>query len=52
MSLDYIGEIALNKKKLVSEKFSDTNEFYRRGWLEDTETYLEYALKDVELIVE
>ena len=52
LALDYIGQIALNKKKLVSEKFSDTNEFYRRGWLEDTETYLEYALKDVELIVE
>ena len=52
MSLDYIGEIVLNKKKLVSEKFPDTNEFYRRGWLEDTQTYLEYALKDVELIVE
>ena len=52
LALDYIGQIALNKKKLVSEKFSDTNEFYRRGWLEDIETYLEYALKDVELIVE
>jgi len=52
MSLDYIGEMVLGKKKLVSEKFPDTNEFYRRAWLEDTETYLEYALKDVELIVE
>ena len=52
MSLDYIGEMVLNKKKLVSEKFPDTNEFYRRAWLEDTQTYLEYAVKDVELIVE
>tara|TARA_R110002072_G_scaffold45239_2_gene125915 strand:- start:1225 stop:2865 length:1641 start_codon:yes stop_codon:yes gene_type:complete len=52
MSLDYIGEMVLNKKKLVSEKFPDTNEFYRRAWLEDTQTYLEYAIKDVELIVE
>ena len=52
MSLDYIGEMVLNKKKLVSEKFPDTNEFYRRAWLEDTQTYLDYALKDVELIVE
>mgnify|MGYP003631673434 CR=1 FL=1 len=52
MSLDYIGEMVLNKKKLVSEKFPDTNEFYRRAWLEDTQTYLNYALKDVELIVE
>ena len=52
MSLDYISEMVLNKKKLVSEKFPDTNVFYRRAWLEDTQTYLEYALKDVELIVE
>jgi DNA polymerase elongation subunit (family B) len=52
LSLDYIGEIVLGKKKLVSEKFPDTNEFYRRAWLEDTQTYLDYAIKDVELIVE
>ena len=52
MALDYIGEIVLGKKKLVSEKFPDTNEFYRRAWLEDTQTYLDYAIKDVELIVE
>tara|TARA_R100001443_G_scaffold72179_2_gene80339 strand:+ start:14068 stop:15720 length:1653 start_codon:yes stop_codon:yes gene_type:complete len=52
LSLDYVSESLLNKKKLVSEKFSDPNEFYRRAWLEDTETYLQYALKDVELIVE
>ena len=52
LSLDYVSESLLNKKKLVSEKFPDPNEFYRRGWLEDTETYLRYALKDVELIVE
>ena len=52
MSLDYISEMVLNKTKLVSEKFPDPNEFYRRAWLEDTETYLDYALKDVELIVE
>ena len=52
LSLDYVSESLLNKKKLVSEKFPDPNEFYRRGWLEDSETYLKYALKDVELIVE
>tara|TARA_R100001082_G_scaffold88548_1_gene54959 strand:- start:450 stop:2117 length:1668 start_codon:yes stop_codon:yes gene_type:complete len=52
LSLDYVSESVLGKKKLVSEKFPDTNEFYRHGWLEDTKTYLEYALKDVELIVE
>ena len=52
LSLDYIGETVLNKKKLVSEKFPDPNDFYRRAWLEDTETYLKYALRDVELMVE
>ena len=52
MSLNYISEVILNKNKLVSEKFPDINEFYRRAWLEDTKTYLDYALKDVELIVE
>ena len=51
LSLDYVSEILLGEKKLVSEKFPDPNEFYRRGWLEDTETYLDYALKDVELTV-
>jgi len=52
LSLDYIGETVLDKKKLVSEKFPDPNDFYRRAWLEDTETYLKYALRDVELMVE
>ena len=52
LSLDYVSESVLGKKKLVSEKFPDTNEVYRQRGLEDTETYLEYALKDVELIVE
>ena len=52
LSLDYVSEILLGKKKLVSERFPDPNEFYRRAWLEDTKTYLEYAIKDVELIVE
>jgi len=51
MSLDYVSEIVLGEKKLVSERFPDPNEFYRRAWLEDTKTYLEYALKDVELLV-
>ena len=50
MALDYVSEIVLGEKKLVSEKFPDKNEFFQRGWLEDTETYLEYAKKDVELI--
>jgi len=50
LSLDYVSESVLGEKKLVSDKFPDKNEFFRRGWQEDTETYLEYALKDVELI--
>lgn len=50
LSLDYVSESVLGEKKLVSEKFPDKNEFFRRGWQEDTETYLEYAVKDVELI--
>ena len=50
MALDYISETILGDKKLVSEKFPDKSEFFARGWLEDSETYLEYAIKDVELI--
>ena len=50
LSLDYVSEYVLGEKKLVSEKFPDKNEFFRRGWQEDTKTYLEYAVKDVELI--
>jgi len=50
LALDYVSETILGEKKLISEKFPDKNEFFRRGWLEDTETYLDYALKDVELI--
>ena len=50
MALDYIAELVLGEKKLVSEKFPDKNEFFRRGWLEDTETYIDYARIDVDLI--
>lgn len=52
MALDFVAETALGKKKLVSEKFPNPDDFYTRGWLEDTETYLKYALVDVELLVE
>ena len=51
LALDYVSEMVLGEKKMVSQKFEDMNEFYRRAWLEETETYLEYAVKDVELIV-
>ena len=51
LALDYVAELLLDEKKLVSEKFPDKNEFFAKGWLEDAETYLEYAKKDVELLV-
>ena len=50
LALDYVSETVLGAKKLVSEKFPDKNEFFKRGWLEDTENYLEYARVDVELL--
>ena len=50
LALDYVSELVLGEKKLVSEKFPDKQDFFRRAWLEDTETYLEYALIDVDLI--
>jgi len=50
MALDFVSELVLGDKKLVSDKFPDKNEFFRRGWLEDTENYLTYALKDSELL--
>jgi len=52
MALDYIAETVLGKKKLTSEKFPDKNDFFAKGWLEDTEHYLAYAKVDVELLVE
>ena len=50
MALDYVSELVLGEKKLVSERFPDKNDFFERGWLEDTETYLNYALRDTELL--
>ena len=50
LALDYVSDLVLGEKKLVSEKFPDKQDFFRRAWLEDTETYLEYALIDVDLI--
>tara|TARA_R110000824_G_scaffold35901_3_gene111973 strand:- start:3039 stop:4697 length:1659 start_codon:yes stop_codon:yes gene_type:complete len=50
LALDYVTELVLGEKKLVSEKFPDKNEFFARAWLEDTETYLAYALRDTELL--
>jgi len=50
LALDYVSENVLGDKKLVSDKFPDKNDFFRQAWLEDSNTYLEYAFKDVELI--
>jgi len=51
LALDYVADIVLGEKKLVSEKFPDKNEFFSRGWLEDTKHYLDYAAVDVMLLV-
>jgi len=51
MSLEYISQTLFGEGKSKETKFEDPNEFYRRGWLEDTEAYLKYALIDVELLV-
>ena len=50
LSLDYCSSRVLGEKKVVSQKF-EGQEFYERGWLEDTQTYLDYAMVDVELCV-
>jgi len=52
LALDYVSELVLGTKKLVSEKFPDKNDFFQRGWLEDTQRYLDYAKVDVELLVQ
>jgi len=51
MSLEYVSQTLFGEGKSKETKFEDPNEFYRRGWLEDTEAYLKYALIDVELLV-
>jgi DNA polymerase elongation subunit (family B) len=50
LSLEYVSQTLFGEGKLEGSKF-DSDEFYSRGWLEDSQIYLEYALKDVELIV-
>tara|TARA_R110000824_G_scaffold34623_6_gene109621 strand:+ start:4221 stop:5867 length:1647 start_codon:yes stop_codon:yes gene_type:complete len=52
LALDYVGEIVLGQKKLVSEKFPDKNDFFLKGWEEDNKHYLEYAKMDVKLLVD
>ena len=50
LSLDYVSNTLFGEGKKMDTKFEDPNEFYRRGWLEDTEAYLAYAIQDVELL--
>ena len=51
LSLEYVSQTLFGEGKSKETKFQDPNEFYRRAWLEDTENYLDYAMKDVELLV-
>ena len=51
LALDYVSSLLFDEGKHHESKFTDLNEFYRRAWLEDTKNYLDYALKDVELLV-
>jgi len=51
MSLEYVSQTLFGEGKSKETIFDDPNEFYRRGWLEDTEAYLKYARIDVELLV-
>tara|TARA_R100000329_G_scaffold11984_6_gene12949 strand:+ start:9189 stop:10856 length:1668 start_codon:yes stop_codon:yes gene_type:complete len=50
MSLEYIGQTLFGEGKKKESKFQDRSEFFRRGWLEDTQNYMEYAVQDVELL--
>jgi len=50
LSLDYVAKTLFGEGKHTETKFEDPNEFYRRGWLEDTGAYLQYALTDVEIL--
>ena len=50
LSLDYVSKTLFGEGKHTETKFTDPNEFYRRGWLEDPSAYLQYAIVDVELL--
>jgi len=50
LSLDYVSNTLFGQGKVWTSKFTDPNEFYRRGWLEDTDVYLQYALVDVDIL--
>jgi DNA polymerase I len=50
LSLDYVSNTLFGEGKVWTSKFSDPNEFYRRGWLEDTTVYMQYAVVDVDIL--
>jgi DNA polymerase elongation subunit (family B) len=53
LKLDDCSKLVLGEDegKVSTSKFQDS-EFYERAWLEDTQVYLEYAIKDVKLCVD
>jgi DNA polymerase elongation subunit (family B) len=50
LSLDFVSKTLFGEGKHIETKFTDPNEFYSRAWLEDTESYLQYTITDVELL--
>jgi len=50
LALDFVSKTLFGEGKHTETKFTDPNEFYRRGWLEDSSAYLQYAIIDVELL--
>ena len=49
LSLDYVSNTLFGEGKSWESKF-EGDDFYNRGWLEDTYHYLQYALVDVEIL--
>ena len=49
LSLDYVSKTLFGEGKSWESKF-EGDEFYNRGWLEDTYHYMQYAVVDVELL--
>ena len=49
LSLDYVSNTLFGEGKSWESKF-EGDEFYNRGWLEDTYHYMQYAVVDVELL--
>jgi DNA polymerase elongation subunit (family B) len=49
LSLDYVSNLLFGEGKSWESKF-EGDDFYNRGWLEDTYHYLQYALVDVDIL--